>query len=167
MRGGRATAITPFGLFEFLRMPLGLKGAGPTFQRLIDSVLHDLLLVFVHLDDIFVASPWAEHLLHLKQVFQHLEELCLIVNPAKCQFGLPVSDFLGHHISLQGAIPLPSKVQAVGDFLSLVVVKALQESLGIVKFYTRFLPHAAQLLLPLYGAFRLRKANDLVDWIPE
>lgn len=90
-------------------MTLGLNRAGQTFQRLIDSVLHDLLFIFVHLDDIFVASLWAEHLLHLKQVFQRLEELGLIVNSAKCQFGLPMIDFLGHHISLQGTISLPSK----------------------------------------------------------
>lgn len=81
--------------------------------------------------------------MHLKKVFQRLEELGLFVNPAKCQFGLPVVDFLGHYISSQGAIPLPSKVHAVADFLRPVVVKALQGFLGIVNFYTRFLPHAA------------------------
>lgn len=147
-------------------MPLGLKGAGRTFQRLIYSVLRDLLLVFVHLDDIFVASPWAEHLLH-QQVFQCLEELDLIVNPAKSQFRLPVIDFLGYHLSSQGAIPLASKVDAVGDFLRLVVVKALQEFLSVENFYICFLPHAAQLLQPLDRAFKIWKANDLVDWIPE
>ncbi|CAF96161.1 unnamed protein product [Tetraodon nigroviridis] len=85
----KTAVITPFGLFEFLRMPFGLKGAAQTFQRLMDSVLRGLTFVFVYLDDILVASPSAdEHLTHLGQVFQRLADHGLIVNPAKCQFGL-------------------------------------------------------------------------------
>ncbi len=49
----RKTAIiTPFGLFEYLRMPVGLCNAAVTFQRLMDTVCRDLKNVFVYLDDI-------------------------------------------------------------------------------------------------------------------
>ncbi|CAF98772.1 unnamed protein product [Tetraodon nigroviridis] len=164
----KTAVITPFGLFEFLRMPFGLKGAAQTFQRLMDSVLRGLTFVFVNLDDILVASPSAdEHLTHLGQVFQRLADHGLIVNPAKCQFGLQVIDFLGHRISSEGAVPLPAKVQVVAEFPRPASVKALQEFLGMVNFYNRFLPRAAHLLQPLYEALRLKKATDQVDWTAE
>ncbi|XP_061566754.1 uncharacterized protein LOC133420887 [Cololabis saira] len=164
----KTAVITPFGLFEFLRMPFGLKGAAQTFQRLMDSVLRDLTFVFIYLDDILVASSSTEeHLAHLKLVFQRLDEHGLIVNPTKCQFGLPVIDFLGHRISAQGAVPLPSKVQAVAEFPRPASVKALQEFLGMINFYNRFLPRAAHLLQPLYGALQKKKGCDPVDWTPD
>ncbi|KAK7877068.1 hypothetical protein WMY93_032223 [Mugilogobius chulae] len=87
----KTAVITPFGLFEFLRMPFGLKGAAQTFQRLMDSVLRDMPFLFVYLDDILVASSSVEeHMTHLRQLFQRLSDHGLIVNPTKCQFGLPV-----------------------------------------------------------------------------
>jgi hypothetical protein len=51
------TAIaTPFGLFEFLRMTIGLRNAGNTFQRQMDRLLAGLDFVFVYLDDIIIGS---------------------------------------------------------------------------------------------------------------
>ena len=49
---------TPFGHFEFARMPFGLKNAPATFQRLMDRVLEGLqgVLLFVYMDDIVVHS---------------------------------------------------------------------------------------------------------------
>ena len=48
----KTAVITPFGLFEFLRMPFGLKCAAQTFQRLMDTICSDLSFVFIYLDDI-------------------------------------------------------------------------------------------------------------------
>ena len=160
--------IKPFGLFEFLRMPFGLKGAAQTFQRLMDSVLRDMPFLFVYLDDILVASASADdHLTHLRQLFGRLSEHGLIVNTAKCEFGRSSITFLGHHVTPQGAVPLPAKVDAIASFPRPRTLKSLQEFLGMVNFYNRFLPHAAQLMRPLYNALRGRKPADLLDWPTE
>ena len=69
------TAIaTPFGLFEFTRMPFGLKTAAQTFQRLMDNVTAQLQGVFVYLDDVLVASESSEqHERDLRQLFAALK----------------------------------------------------------------------------------------------
>ena len=48
--------ITPFGLFEFLRMPFGLHNAAQTFQCFIDQVLQGLPFSYAYLDDLLIAS---------------------------------------------------------------------------------------------------------------
>ena len=54
-------------------MPFGLKSAGQTFQRLMDSVLQDIDCALVYLDGILIASSSEkEHLEDLKIVFRRL-----------------------------------------------------------------------------------------------
>ena len=74
------TAITtPFGSFEFLRMPFGVKNAGQSFQRFMDTVLSGLEDTYGYLDDILVASTSeTTHLIALQKLFL---SVCL-VNPS-------------------------------------------------------------------------------------
>lgn len=87
------------------------------FQRLMNSLLRDMPFLFVYLDDILLASASEEdHLTHLRQLFEWLSEHSHIINPAKCEFGRSYITFLGHHITTQGDVPLPAKVDAVTIF---------------------------------------------------
>jgi len=51
-------------------------------------------------------------------------------------------DFLGHRVSAAGASPLPAHVKAVDAFLPPTTVKELQQFLGLINFYRRFLEAA-------------------------
>lgn len=151
----KTAIITPFGLFEFVRMPFGLKNAAQAFQRLMDSVCQGLDSTFVYIDDILVASEDSTtHEQHLRQLFQRLKEQGLVINVAKCRFGQETLDFLGHQITSTGIRPLPEKVEAVTHFPEPSTVKGLQEFIGMVNFYRRFLPHAANTMLPLFEALK-------------
>jgi hypothetical protein len=69
----KTAVITPFGLWEFLRMPFGLRNAGQSFQRFMDEVLSGLDFAFCYLDDILIgSSSTEEHLHHLHLVLQRL-----------------------------------------------------------------------------------------------
>ena len=64
----KTAIVTPFGLWEYVRMPFGLKNAAQRFQRLMDKILGDLPWAFVYLDDVLIASKTkAEHMDHLRQ----------------------------------------------------------------------------------------------------
>ncbi|BHF80139.1 hypothetical protein SprV_0702326300 [Sparganum proliferum] len=146
----KTAVTTPFGLFEFIRMPFGLRNAAQTFQRFIDRVLRGLPFVYAYIDDLLVASRNAEeHKEHLALVFDRLDQFGVVINPSKCVLGVPSLDFLGHHVDAQGLRPLSSKVEAIRGIPPPTSKRQLQRFLGMVNFYRRFLPNCADLMLPL------------------
>ena len=92
------TAIaTPFCLFEFFRMPFGLKNAARTLQRLMDQATQQLPGIYVYLDDVLVASATPkQHARYLRSHFDALKRFGLVINRAKCVFGVRELGFLGH-----------------------------------------------------------------------
>ncbi len=149
----KTAIITPFGLWEFLRMPFGLKNAAQTFQRLMDSVLRGIDCAFVYLDDILVASRnKEEHLEHLRSVFKALAAAGMVIQRPKCVFGVSEITFLGHSVSPVGIKPLSERVSAVQNFPVPASKKDLLQFLGMINFYHRFMPGLANQLHPLHEA---------------
>ncbi|KRY80520.1 Retrovirus-related Pol polyprotein from transposon 17.6, partial [Trichinella pseudospiralis] len=145
------TAITtPFSLFEYVRMPFGLRNAAQTFQRFIDKVTRGLRFCFVYLDDVLVASrSKEEHEKHLATLFQRFEKYSVKLNPSKCVFFAPNLEFLSFKVCSQGIKPLAEKVEAIRRFWQPTTMHELCQFLGCVNFYRRFIPQAATLLAPL------------------
>ena len=149
-------------------MPFGLKGAAQTFQRMMDRVTQGLENIFVYLVDILIASETAsQHEADLRTLFHRLEQHNLIINRNKCVFGVNEIAFLGHRVNEKGITPLPEKVRAIRDFPKPRSVKSLQEFLGMLNYYHRFLPHIAAKLIPLYNALAGRKKHATITWSPE
>ena len=147
----KTAVITPFGLWEFLRIPFGLKSAAQTFQRLMDSVLQDSDCAFVYLDDILIASSSEkEHLEDLRILFQRLTEQGLVIRLEKCLFGVPSLEFLGHQVSKNGSGPTQAKVEVIQNFPQPSTIKGLQEFWGHDK-----------LLPPFFAQHRLNSQPSL------
>ena len=164
----KTAIITPFGLFEFLRMPFGLKNSAQAFQRLMEGVLRGLEHVFVYLDDILIASANLEqHLVHVGAVLQRLSDSGLSINREKCRLGVSSVPFLGHVVDAAGITPLPAKVDFIKE-MSLPNTKVeLQRFLGCVNFYHRFLPGLAATLAPLHALTASAKTQkSLLLWTP-
>ena len=158
------TAITtPFGTFEYVRMPFGLKNAGQTFQRMMDEVLGDLDFLFVYMDDVLVASrSMEEHEGHFRELFRRLAARDLVVSPTKCQYGRSKIEFLGHVVSKDGIEPLAGKVDAIVKFPKPSTRDELKRFLGMINFYNRFIPRAARIMKPLYEA--AAAAKNQLEW---
>ena len=78
-------------------MPFGLKNAGATYQRAMNSIFYDMIEKWmeVYIDDVVVKSTFDEHLDFLKKSFKRMRSHQLKMNPLKCVFGVFVGNFLG------------------------------------------------------------------------
>ena len=146
------TAVsTPFGLFEFIQMPFGLRNAAQTFQRFMDHLFRGLDFCYVYVDDLLIASKSLEdHILHLRTGFQRFRQYSLNLNVTKSSFAQTKLTFLGHKIRANGILPLPEKVSAIKQFLKPSYVNQRRQLLGLVNFYHRFIPNCVHLLHPLH-----------------
>ncbi|KAK7925039.1 hypothetical protein WMY93_007349 [Mugilogobius chulae] len=145
---------TPFGLFEFERMPFGLCNAPATFQRLMQRCLGEQLAesAMVYLDDVIVYSAsFTDHLHHLETIFQSLYHYGLKLQPEKCQFLKRQVKFLGHVVCSQGISPDPDKVAAVSDWKPPTTVRQVRSFLGFVGYYRRFIKDFSKIAKPLNG----------------
>jgi len=149
----KTAVVTPFGLWEFLRMPFGLRNAGQTFQRMMDDVLVDVPHTFSYMDDLLVASPTkTAHQADLHMVMAKLEEHGLVVNNEKCQFFKTSVEFLGHVVNKEGIQPPPARVEAIQKYPRPTTCSQLLSFLGLLNYYRRFIKVAASILKPLTDA---------------
>src|ERR1044072_4154997 len=108
------------GTDEWVVMPFGLKNAGATYQRVMNTIFHDFIETFmqVYIDDVVVKSESKNgYLDHLRQAFERMRKHDLKMNPLKCAFGVVACDFLGFVVHKKGLKsirirPRPYSIQA-------------------------------------------------------
>lgn len=118
---------TPFGLFEWNRMPFGLCNAPSTFQRLMQRMFGDQQCqsLLLYLDDIVVfSSSISQHLQRLEVVLSRLQKEGLKAKLEKCAFFQKEVRYLGHVISGEGVSTDPAKIEAVAQSAPLPCVRA-------------------------------------------
>ena len=84
------------GTFEWLVMPFGLKNAGATYQRVMNTIFHDMLghHIEIYINDIVVKpKKVVEHVNHLRKSFERMRLHQLKLNSLKCAFGVQAGIF--------------------------------------------------------------------------
>ena len=102
-------------LYQFKRIPFGLKNAVPCFQRVINDIAaHGCKGTFACLDDITVCDRMKEeHDENLKVFLNAAKECNLTLNEGKCKYATETISLLGYHISKGGLQPDPDRVKSV------------------------------------------------------
>ena len=144
--------ICQYGLYEFKRMPFGLKNAPGTFQRLMNFVLQEYLYKFVavYLDDIIIYSKThEEHLQHLQMVFEAIRKAKLMIKLKKCQFCLPNIPFLGHIVGRSSLQPDHEKIRKIKELPAPQGLTELRAALGLFSYYRKFVKGFSQIAKPI------------------
>ncbi|POM59970.1 reverse transcriptase [Phytophthora palmivora] len=172
--------ITPFGLFEWNRMPLGLKNAPQIYQRLLDNVLYGFLKVTQDQDrsdrkDVFETGepdlarnesvlgrrPYIDDILDslcekVEKLLDACDEWNLFISVAKSFWGRQKVDYLGNRVSAGGLETHPKDLSALQELPFPNNLRSMQSFLGSLNYYSRFIEDFA-----IYASFlyELREAD--------
>ncbi len=137
---------TPFGNWEWLRMPFGLCNASAPFQRFMnDHIACGFDFVSIYLDNIDVFSDtWEEHLAHLRVVLDRTAAAGLKLKLSKCAFAATSARCLGFIVDAHGIHTDPAKVGAIVNLPVPKDMPAVRSLLGMAGFYSHHIPHFAE-----------------------
>lgn len=156
------TMNTPWGLFSFKSMFFSIKTAPAIFQEVMDRILNGLMGVVSYIDDILIGAPSrSECLSRTRAVLSRLNERNVQVNIEKCVFFRTEIDYLGHHVSGRGVSPTARKIKAIQEALRPRDATSLISFLGLLNYYSKFLPNLQGRLQPLH---QLLKHNSRFVW---
>jgi hypothetical protein len=163
------TAFTTYmGVYEWLRVPMGIKGAPSYFQQVIATVvLIGLLYVIceLYIDDIIVhAQTEQEFVDRLKQVFERFRKYNVTVNPDKCKFGMSEVQFVGHVINENGMTFSREKIDKVMDIDPPQNQKGIRKFIGVVNYFRDHIKNQSILIKPLYDLIHDYQPFKKVTW---
>ena len=109
--------ICHLGIYEYLRMPFGIKNAPSHFQRMMDSIFGQFIRqgwLMIYIDDIIIyTDTWEDHMNKLSLVLKITSESGLKISMKKCNFGYGELKALGHIVSGLTLAVDQNKVSAV------------------------------------------------------
>ena len=144
------TTMTHQGLRQYKRLPMGLKDSASVCQRLLSQTLSGCPGCIVYIDDIVIyGRTHAEHDANLRQALKRLEEKDFRLQLDKCVTGVREIKFLGHIISADGIKPDQRNIDPIVKAQAPRTPKQLASFLGMVNFYSDFIPHLATVCEPL------------------
>ena len=145
--------VCPHGSFEHKRLPMGLRSAPATFQRLMQTTLDELIFksVLVYLDDIMIYSKtFEEHLQQVDRVLELIIKAGLKLRPDKCEFLKSEIKYLGHTISAEGIQANNEKIKAIVDWETPKTVENLRSFLGLASYFRKFVKDFSIIAGPLH-----------------
>ncbi|MCO5551417.1 hypothetical protein L7F22_004920 [Adiantum nelumboides] len=132
-------------------MPFGLTNAPATFQRFMNMVFQEFFgkSIRVFIDDFCIYSSKAIHPQKVEEGLKKLYDMGGQLNPDKCHIGEDEVILLGHKVSYKGTEVDPSKAKALIDLPSPKSLKEVISFVQKVKYMSRFIHLASELLHPL------------------
>ena len=94
---------------------MGLCISPDIFQERMSELFINLDTVRVYIDELLhvTKGSWTEHISILEEMFTRLQKAGLKVNASKSFFGAHKFYYSGYHVTCDGVMPIPKKVEAI------------------------------------------------------
>jgi hypothetical protein len=142
---------TPFGHYEWLRLPFGLKTSPMNFSAMMAKVLRGLeSFCGAYIDDVIIGSEtFEQHLEHVATVLSRFREAGLTVKLSKGEFACAELEYVGHRVGRGVMSPREVKVKALMNAPRPTSKRELQKLLGLANYYNRYIAHYSDVVRPL------------------
>ncbi|MBW0484606.1 hypothetical protein O181_024321 [Austropuccinia psidii MF-1] len=148
--------ICLMGIYEYTRMPFGIKNESAHFQRMMDTIFEEEILqgwMLVYIDDIIIFSEtWEDHVQYIDRFLSKCTPINLKISLKQCKFGQQGLLALGHKVSGLSLAIDQNKVAAVLQKPLPKNIKEMQSFLGFSSYYRNHIqtfPHIASSLYKL------------------
>ena len=150
--------ITPWALYEWLRLPFGLRNAPPAFQRYVNQMLGDIkgAVCEPYLDDVLAFSKeFDDHVRDLDRILTRMRSRGIKLRAEKCCFARKEVRYLGRLVSSEGYRPDPADVAVLEKFRNPPVnVGELRSLLGFLGYYRCYVENFSRKVKPLYDMLK-------------
>ena len=145
---------------------MGLCNSPDIFQENMSKLFVGLYTVRVYIDDLLHVrkGSWTEHLTVLEKKFTRFHKARIKVNASKSCFGAHKFDYLGYHVTRDGVMPIPKKVEAIQVLAVQKTRKQLRQFISMINFYRDMWQKRSELLAPLTA---ITSKNVKYDWKDE
>ena len=111
------TFSTPFGRYQYLRLPFGVAHAGDDYCRRVSEFFYDLPNCRRIVEDILVYSAtYEEHIEAVRRLFHRAAAHNVAINTSKIVFAQPAVTFGGYVVDADGFRPDPELTRAIREF---------------------------------------------------
>lgn len=157
--------ISPWGLYEWVRIPFGLSNAPAAFQRSMEEMLNTLRddCCIPYLDDILCYSKtFADHVEALRKVLRALQQHGVKLRPTKCELLKAEVRYVGRLVSANGVRVDPKDLEAVKSLgeTKPTNVGELRKLLGFLSYYRVYIQDFSRIAKPLYGLLQVRGLSE-------
>lgn len=156
------TINTHMGLYSYTKLPYGVKSSPKIFQAIMDKFLQGVPHCLCNQDDVLIATATVEENVEiLAEVLKRLDAHNVKLKKSKCAFVQSEVVYLGLKVTADGLQPVKEKIEPILKAPQPQNVTQLRSFLGMVQFYSRFLPNLASVLAPLH---KLLQKDQKWEW---
>lgn len=139
-------------LYEFNRIPFGVKNGVAAFQHVLDELLSNEKLngTFVYVDSVTLCGESEEeHDQNLTRFLKVAEEYNLTLYCSKCDFKVRAINLLGYSVKDGEIKPDPEHFQPPWNLPPSKDIAFLCRAIGLLAHYSRWIPNFSEKIRPL------------------